>query len=288
MSRRMNIYYNILVGGLAGLIVWFLLSLLPGLETVAVWLRALSKGALVGILIGGGLGIVEGVLDKSRRKAFMGFATGTVAGLFGGGLGLLVGEAALAGVGGGLIGRSLGWLIFGSTVGSSGGLILRSPRKTSYGTLGGAIGGFLGGLSLEILTQTQMAQPKPWMVGIGLVILGACVGALIAGVEEALVKAKLRVVTGVLEGREFNLTKRVTSLGADERCDIYLPRDKAIRPRHAEIRQEQRTFSLYPLAENRVDLNNKVVFRPHVLTHNDQLRLGSTLLLFVTYGTTKR
>lgn len=280
MGRKMNIYYNVLVGGLAGLIAWFLLSLLPGLETLPAWLRALSKGALIGILIGGGLGIVEGALDKSKRRALLGFGTGIAAGFAGGALGLLTGEVALVGGGGGLLGRSLGWMVFGSIIGMSGGLFLRSRRKTGYGAVGGGIGGLLGGLVLESLTQMQAVQPQPWMVGIGLVILGAFIGALIAGVEEALARAKLRVVTGKQEGREFNLTKKATTLGADERCDIYLPGDKAIRIRHAEIWQRGKVFTLCPLSGNPVQVNKTVVSEPRVLGHNERLQLGNTCLLF--------
>lgn len=284
----MNIYYNTVVGGLAGLIAWFVLSLLPGLETWAVWLRVPAKGALAGILLGGGLGVVEGALNRSRHQMVLGMTAGIVAGFLGGALGLLVAEVTLTGIGGGLIGRSLGWMVFGAIVGTSEGLILRSRRKTYYGSLGGAIGGFLGGLTLETLTQKQMTQPEPWMIGIGLVILGALIGALIPVVEEALVRARLRVVTGVLEGRAFNLTKRITVLGSDERCDVYLPKDKGVRLRHAEIRQEGKAFTLYPSADNPVQVNNNFTARPCRLAHNDKVRLGSTLLLFVTYGVAKR
>ena len=280
----MNIYYNILVGGLSGLVAWLLLSLLPGLEDLPVWARALSKGALIGVLIGGGLGIVEGALDRSSHRAMLGMGIGAGAGLCGGALGLLMGEVALAGAGGGLVGRALGWTVLGAAVGIGGGLSLQSAQKVGYGSLGGAMGGFLGGFILESLTQSQASEPKPWMVGIGLVILGAFIGALIAIVEEVLVKAKLKAITGVLEGRDFNLTKKVTTLGSDERCDVYLPSDKGIRMRHAEIRQDGKAFALYPTPDSVVQVNKKAALAGHVLDHNDRVQLGNTLLLFSYEG----
>lgn len=278
MSRKMNIYYSVLVGATAGLLAWFILSAisLSGFDEGNVWIRVLVKGAIVGILVGGALGAVEGLLDRSSRKATVGSGAGIGFGLVGGAIGLAIGEGFSQLVGGGIAGRSFGWAAFGLAVGLSEGLVARSPRKTSYGAVGGAIGGFIGGIFLETVSG---ADVEPWTVGIGLVVLGALIGFLIASVEELLTDAKVRVLAGLLEGREFNLTKAVTTLGADDRCDIGLPGDSAIPSWAAEVRRGSGGYTLVP-SEAGIAVNRSPISGARLLQSQDRLQVGSTVLVF--------
>ena len=285
MNRKMNIYYNAVAGGLAWLLGWLILSLLPGIETLPMWPRSLLKGCIIGLLIGGALGIIEGILDRSGQKARAGLFMGLVAGAIGGGLGLIAGEFASISIQGGLIGRSVGWMLLGLATGIGSVIAYKSRLKVMYGAIGGAAGGLIGGLFLEYFIQMQVAQAKPWMSGVGLVILGLCIGIMIALVEEVFNKAKLKVITGILEGREFNLTKPVTVIGSDERCDIFLPRDREVNSKHCQIIHKGNQYTLDAFTESRVQLNTSAFpEKPGVntvqLNNNDRVKLGNTVLLF--------
>ena len=285
MNRKMNIYYNAVAGGLAGLLCWLVLSLLPGIETFPIWSRSLLKGCIIGLLIGGALGLVEGILDRSSKKAQAGLFVGLVAGAIGGALGLMAGELALSSIEGGLAGRSVGWMLLGLATGIGSGIAYKSRLKIMYGVIGGAIGGLIGGIFLEYFIQLQVAQAKPWMSGVGLVILGLCIGIMIAVVEEVFAKSKLKVVTGMLEGREFNMTKPLTVIGSDERCDIFLPRDRDINHKHCQIIHKGNQYILNVFAESRVQINNSnfpenPAVNTVMLKNNDRIKLGKTLLLF--------
>ena len=280
MSRKINVYYNVVLGASAGLLAWILLSIIPGLEENNVWIRVLVKGAVVGTLVGGALGSVEGLLDRARNKAIFGCIAGSGIGLVGGAAGLEIGEGIFRATGGGIAGRSLGWAFFGLLVGASDGLVSRSPKKSVYGAIGGFAGGFLGGLVLESVTIQGDTSTSPWSVGLGLVLLGALVGSLITSVEEIFSGARIRVLSGVLEGREFNITKKVSTLGSHDRSDLLVTGDATIAPVQLEIRQERRGFSLVPL-EAGVSVNKAVVSNIYFLKNRDRFQVGNTTLLFM-------
>jgi pSer/pThr/pTyr-binding forkhead associated (FHA) protein len=86
---------------------------------------------------------------------------------------------------------------------------------------------------------------------------------------------------GRYEGREYTLTKEITTIGRDERCDIELFGDPAIAPKHAEIRQEKGKFVLYPLAsEAKTFLNDNELLRQAALKDRDRIKIGQRIMIF--------
>src|SRR5947209_2613698 len=245
MSRRMNIYYNAVLGAMGGLFGWVVLGALIQVESWDVYLRSALQGAVVGSLIGALVGCVEGVLNGNRRQLLRGLQRGSILGLVGGAIGLTAGELALHVIGGGYTARSIGWALFGLMVGVGEGQANRSPRKTRYGALGGMAGGFVGGLLVEAIAQ-QGAAAQSVIRGLGLVILGACIGSLLAVVSEIFVQARLLVLIGPKEGREYTLDRARTSLGSSDSCDVYLPGDAGIERVHAYIRRDQHGLMVQP------------------------------------------
>jgi hypothetical protein len=180
--------------------------------------------------------------------------------------------------------RGLGWMFLGMAVGISEGIAARSLGKFSYGTLGGAFGGFVGGalfgLALE-LAKRRGEHTSLWEA-VGLIILGACIGSLSALVQAVFQPASVRVLRGWQEGREYPLHKTDNLLGRDEHADIALFRDMKVEKRHAII---QRDGERYVLVNNEAPPESTRVNGAQVpgccdLHDGDRIQLGNVVLRF--------
>lgn len=273
----MNVYYGAVLGGLGGLLGWAALGSVFQPESAPALLRPLFEGAVVGAFIGALVGSVEGALNGNLRELWTGLSRSLVLSVPGGAIGLGAGELALQLVGGGLLARAVGWAVFGGAVGIAQGQARRSIQRGIFGAVGGLLGGSAGGLLLEFLAQ-QGAAVQATTRGIGLVILGALIGALVVMVAEAFVRARVRVVNGRREGREYALDKTETSIGASDGCDIYLPGDPAMRPVHALIRSAGKSVEIVATGGGAVWVNGSAMSARASLKDGDQLLLGSTRL----------
>src|SRR5439155_24665670 len=159
-------------------------------------------------------------------------------------------ELSFLGVGAGFAGRAIGWMLLGGFIGLAEPLLSRQVNRARYGALGGMAGGLLGGALYEELTQlflTQSDRAQVIVGGIGLILLGACIGALIPLARQAFSRGELRV----LNGEQAGLVREVTdsaSLGRYDGCDLYLP-DPAVAWRHAMVRRTDQGFAMQVLSE---------------------------------------
>ena len=138
---------------------------------------------------------------------------GAALGMIGGALGMLIGDHVsfwLRGLFGGnlviaMLARGLGWSLLGMAIGMSEGFAARSLGKFSYGTLGGAIGGFIGGAMFELFygEARRSGTTEYFWNAMGLVILGACIGSLSALVQAVFQPANVRVLPNVPRGRTW-------------------------------------------------------------------------------------
>ena len=281
---------NALVGGLGGFIGWLLFSepLWAPLmnRTAGGFGRLLVADALFGALFGLGLGLAlgaaEGLFARSRYQTQRGGLIGALAGMVGGAIGLVVGELVyqpLAALG--FVGRSIGWAVFGALLGIAQGLIRRSWLGVRSAFLGGLIGGTIGGFMFDLVGFTigLLTGSAALSRGVALTILGACIGLWIALVERALAPALLKVVSGPLEGREFLLDKPTLVLGSDERNDIPIFGDPAIRQRHLTLRSAQNTYLAQAEPGAALAVNGQTAMQ-QTLRHEDQLLIGRTRFLF--------
>src|SRR5438128_1934975 len=86
------------------------------------------------------------------------------------------------------LGGLWGWSLLGVAIGASEGIAARSLGRFSYSTLGGTIGGFVGGCLFMVFysigsrpdAATGAVSTSYFWGAIGLVILGACIGSLSA------------------------------------------------------------------------------------------------------------
>jgi transcriptional regulator with GAF, ATPase, and Fis domain len=80
----------------------------------------------------------------------------------------------------------------------------------------------------------------------------------------------------------YHLYKKVTSIGRSDECDVII-KDIDVAPGHCHIHFDGRIFHLAPIErDNKIFVNGKRRKR-HELTHQDQVRIGGTDLVFSLY-----
>jgi hypothetical protein len=277
VSREKLLFYAA-AGGLGGFGAWAAAESFMGVRNP--WGRDLILGAVVGLFIAAFLASIEALSVSQWRHALRGVQSGAIFGIFGGALGLLVGELAFD-VLGGLNGRILGWAVLGVAVGLGVGWATRSAARLRNGAIGGLLGGAVGGLCYQALTATF---PQAFGRAIAIVILGALIGFFIGLVSELLKRGWLMVVRSqsrnAREGREYPLSKPVTIIGRAEESDIGLFGDPSVMARHAIIRNEGRNFFVSATGGGQIIVNRQPVQGRCTLKSGDRVEVGGTLFLF--------
>jgi hypothetical protein len=281
MNRRLRTYYYAVFGAIGGLIGWQVSNLL-GLSFVSnIYLSEAEVGALVGLSIGLLIGIAEGVLTLNLVRVARSGGLGGLLGLGAGAVGLPLGEWLFQSVGAGILGRTLGWAVFGLLIGLAEGVGGRS--QVWKGLLGGLLGGAVGGFLLEGLHRLLNAS----IIGkaIGLVLLGASVGAFISLVVVLLSRAWLEVKTGKLKGTEFILDKfmrakgPVIAIGSSPlKSEIVLP-DPDIAPQHALLTGDGSCFTLKDISLSGTLINKRRIERAQLI-NNCTLKMGNTEMVY--------
>jgi hypothetical protein len=306
MAFLSRIYFNAVFGGLGGLLGWVLFGIF-GDKSAATDRQQLLQLIIGGALIGGFIGYLVVGVDAIRDGSLLRFCRlasyGVVLGAAGGVLGMWIGEqvnyylvygllnwrggaAGTMRAIGEVLSRGLGWMFLGLAVGVSEGIAARSLGKLTYGTMGGAIGGFIGGAVFGLVKVLERSSADSsghvWGGAIGLVILGACIGAFSALVQGVFQPASVKVVRGWQEGREYALLKTDNVLGRDEAADIALFRDMRVERRHALIQREGNRFVLLnnesPPEQTRV--NGDAISTVRNLQDGDRIQLGDIVLRF--------
>ncbi|MCS7168253.1 MAG: FHA domain-containing protein [Gemmatales bacterium] len=292
MTRLLRIYYNGIFGAAGALVGW----LVFGLAVPVDW-PWYSTTLLGGSIVGGVIGYLvvgwEALLDWSWPRFFRMGVHGLIFGAMGGAVGAIAGEwinyalqelPGLPGTLSTMVARGLGWMAFGVAVGLGEGYVARSWRKTSYGALGGTLGGLVGGASFAlVLSELGRGEVSyVWGQAVGLMILGACIGSLIAAVEEALKPATLRVLRGWREGWEFAILKAETTIGRDEKADILLLRDMKVEKYHAKVVARDGRYLLVNLGApgHHTLVDGKPVSHVAELNDGARIQLGDQVLMF--------
>jgi hypothetical protein len=286
MSKRLQVYYSAVLGALGGVLGWWIMGSFPT-GAWNIWVAYPIVGAGLGLWIGACVAVTDGALIKrALRPAFLDGLRGAFSGAIAGLIGLLLAEVIFLALDAGFAGRAVGWMLLGGSIGLAEPLLRRQRHRARYGALGGLAGGLIGGLLYEGLTQlflTQSGQAQIVVGGVGLMLLGACIGALIPLARQVLARGELRV----LNGEQAGLVREVTdtaSLGSYDGCDLYLP-DKAIAWRHAVVSRTDTGFDLrvLPEANQAVVVDNQQVAPGQTLSLKNGTRiwLGETLVEFV-------
>ena len=305
MAILSKMYFNAVFGALGGLLGWMLFGVLgeknpsadPALSILCISisyldLNTLLGGALIGGLIGYFVVSVEAIRDQSLVRFARLASYGVLIAMLGGSIGMYLGDRInqlfVMAVGDFLpltmLARGLGWSLLGVAIGASEGLAARSFGKFSYGTIGGLLGGFIGGVLFQLFYYfASLAGTTTYFwSAMGLVILGACIGSLSALVQTVFLPANVKVLRGWQEGREYPLDKPAVLLGREEHVDIPLFRDMKIEKRHCYIKNVNGKYLLVNNgAPPELTLVNDVPVAGQLeLKDGDRIQLGNVLLKF--------
>ena len=309
MALVSRIYFNAVFGGLGALFGWMLFGILgevnPSTDRAfLVFTQEDVNLFLGGALIGGMIGYFVVAVDALRDQSVVRFARlasyGVILGAVGGALGMWFGDIVNVllqkAFGARLIvpilARGFGWSLLGVAIGASEGIAAKSMGKFSYGMLGGALGGFVGGGLFEIFYGFARSDLSTSYLGSasGLVILGACIGALSALVQAAFQPASVRILRGWQEGRAYSLDRKATRIGRAEDSDIAIFRDMKVEKRHVTIVLEGNRYVLVnegaPAEHTR--LNEAPVADRRDLGDGDRIQLGNVILRFQTRAAVER
>jgi hypothetical protein len=277
----MRTYYYALLGAIGGLVGWQVSDLL-GLSFVSnLYLSEALVGALIGLSVGLFIGLTEGALTRNPVHALKSGVFSGLLGLGAGAIGLPLSEFLFQSVGAGVIGRALGWGVFGLLIGLAEGMVGRT--QAWKGMLGGFIGGALGGILLESV-HNWLQDPLTGKAA-GLVLLGACVGAFISLIAVLLSRAWLEVKSGKLKGTEFMLDKFMNkgfpsiAIGSSPlKSEIVLP-DPDIAPQHAMLSGDGMSFNLKDMSLSGTFINNRKIERVQ-LANGQRIRMGNTEMVY--------
>lgn len=281
MNRRMRTYYYALLGAIGGLVGWQVSDLLGLSFASNLYLSEALVGALIGLSVGLFIGLTEGALTRNPVHALKSGVFSGLLGLGAGAIGLPLSEFLFQSVGAGVIGRALGWGVFGLLIGLAEGMVGRT--QSWKGMLGGFIGGAFGGILLESV-HNWLQDPLTGKAA-GLVLLGACVGAFISLIAVLLSKAWLEVKSGKLKGTEFMLDKFMNkgfpsiAIGSSPlKSEIVLP-DPDIAPQHAMLSGDGMSFNLKDMSLSGTFINNRKIERVQLM-NGQKIRMGNTELVY--------
>jgi hypothetical protein len=313
MSFRLFVYYCAVAGGWCGFVGWFLGWMIapPGGETFFnTVLRTSIQGLFLGFSIALGLSFLDAVFNLSLRKpgqvfgrVFAGVIFGIFAGLFGsfvgGSLFYLIQQVSWMPRFMADICFVVGWTIVGMFVGMSvssaeflGSMLTRKDFGSAFkklvkcfvgGLVGGLVGGFIAAAILAVARQItgtggeHLRSP----IGIGFVVIGACIGLLIGLAQIILKEAWIKVEAGFRPGREMLISKEKTSIGRAEGSDIALFGDSGVEKTHAHIVLDGGRYFLEDLqTPGGSYVNDQKVQGRMPLKSGDLIRVGKSELRF--------
>ncbi|HEX2864733.1 MAG TPA: FHA domain-containing protein [Deinococcales bacterium] len=271
-------YWRPLLVGAAGGLLGFLLSeplnqSLDGLGLIpstAIWGAILSLGVGVVLVAFDNIAAMRGRWSKDLPRGLVGFAA---AGLVASGLAQWYYQSSSTSS----LERGFGWAIFGAGIGVVLGWLRRDLGLAWRGVLGGAAGGFLGGLAFNSISAVASVGNGTVSRAFGLIVLGAAIAVCLQLAQQVFRAASLMgLTTGPLEGREFPLTKAAVTVGRAERQDISLYREASLPPNLGTLNYAQGRWTWRGAP---IPINDQPAAERE-LKDGDVLQFGTTRFLF--------
>ncbi|HLI80732.1 MAG TPA: FHA domain-containing protein, partial [Candidatus Binataceae bacterium] len=150
------------------------------------------------------------------------------------------------------------------------------------GAAGGWIGGFLGGLTFDMINQATGGGLASRLIGLSLI--GLAIGLLIGLVQELTKAAWLTVEAGRLKGRQYRLEGAMSSIGRAEENPVGLFGDTAVQARHAVIERRGNDYVLRGLAIADGTFLNGERIETATLRDGDRIRIGGYEMSFHLRG----
>jgi len=291
-----SLLYNALVymslfGLAGGLIGWMVLEgacqateeMVPFPSTLLILVVAM---AMVGGVISVSLSVADHVVAQNWRAATISACIGLALGIFGGAINLFIAGFLYAILGGGdvatplpmqILARASAWALVGLFLAIAPGIALMNGKRFAIGLAGGFIGGLLGGMLFDVIA---IATNDTLSRLVGLTAIGLLSGLGTGLIELAAKTGWLKVVAGLIAGKQFVLYKNPTYIGSSPQCEIYLFKDPQVSPQHAALHAVPGGYDLEDMRSTTGTLvNGRKVSRVR-LRNNDQIQIGSTTLQF--------
>jgi len=241
--------------------------------------------AAAGLCIAMCLAAAEPLVERNWQRAVL---NGSVAALIGlaGGVGvsmfieripewIVVGQSELYTR---IAARAIGWGVLGLCVGIAPGLLMGNVKRTLIGAAGGLVGGVVGGLLFHPIQQATASDHMSRLAAV--VVIGLVAGLFTGLIENAAKQGWLRVTAGLIAGKQFVLYRNPTFIGNSLQCHVYLFKDPQVGRRHAAIHLVPGGFEIEDLPlGSPTFVNGRPVARAR-LHNGDQIRIGSTMLMF--------
>jgi hypothetical protein len=180
--------------------------------------------------------------------------------------------------------RAIAWTIVGAGMGVGPGVALKSKKLLLNGLVGGLLGGFLGGLLFDpigfSLTKLGFEDSGGASRMIGFCTIGMMVGVFIGLIENLTKDAWLIMKTGPLRGKQFVVYHNPTIIGSSPKCDVYIFKDPAVEPHHAELRQLGSKFEILDKGSPQGVFVNSQRVTKKILEKGDIIIIGESLLEF--------
>jgi len=242
--------------------------------------------AMIAVPLAFWLSIGDSVMSRNWTGAMICGSVALTLGLLGSGVVSLfinkiyqsLGGGGAAGFGWQMVARASGWSLLGAFMTIAPGVVLRNAKRLGIGIAGGLIGGLVGGAlfdPLSALTHNVVVSRFVAIMAIG-VLAGVGTGVI----ENAAKSGWLKVVAGLITGKQFVLYRNPTIIGSSPQCEIYLFKDPQVAPRHAAITLVGRGFEIESLPQAvGTFVNGQPISRTR-LRPGDQVQIGGTAFVF--------
>jgi hypothetical protein len=181
-----------------------------------------------------------------------------------------------------MCGRGIAWAIVAMGAGLALGIALKSKKLLINGLVGGMVGGLLGGLFFDLISRFISGVEAEGDLSrmIGITAVGLLTGLFIGFFESVSKESWLQMIKGPLTGKQFIIFKSPLIIGSSPKSDIYLFKDAAIEPKHAEIIVNGNRNTLKAMSpSNDVYVNGQKIEK-RVLQQGDTITIGETVLKF--------
>lgn len=243
---------------------------------------------LCGILIAVCLAVAEPLVERNFSGAIINGSVAAALGLLGGVVVAFVVErlySAVAGASGQpiplsrqVLARTVTWGVLGIFLTLAPGIVMANVKKLGIGLAGGLIGGLIGGLLFEPVRQLTDRPELSQLVA--LLTIGLVAGAGTGLIENVAKTGWVRVIAGLIAGKQFILYRNPTFIGSGPDCQIFLFKDPNVGRRHAALHIVPGGFEIEDLPLGAPTyVNEKPITRVR-LRNGDRIAVGATTLLF--------